>query len=269
MSPRMIGLHVLALVAVGAGVWLGLWQYDAWQLRREAERSTLVDAVPRPLDSVMDADDPYPADAIGQPVEVEGRWVPGSTFYVEERPLDDRVGYWAVTPVEVCDTDCGGRPAVLVVRGWTREPTQAPPPPEGEVAVSGWLQPPEASGRQDPDPTDDVLHEMRMADALQQVEQDLYGGYVVARSVTPLAAGGPAGDRAGEAGGVEAGLEPVTPESLPQPETFTALRNLLYALEWWVFAAFAAFIWWRWVRDEVTASRSPREPAEPEVASAP
>ena len=30
----------------------------------------------------------------------------------------------------------------------------------------------------------------------------------------------------------------------------TGLRNLLYAIEWWFFGAFAAFIWWRWVRDE-------------------
>ena len=34
---------------------------------------------------------------------------------------------------------------------------------------------------------------------------------------------------------------------------FTALRNLLYAVEWWVFGAFAAFIWWRWVRDQQAA----------------
>ena len=27
------------------------------------------------------------------------------------------------------------------------------------------------------------------------------------------------------------------------------VRNLLYAVEWWVFGAFAAFIWWRWRRD--------------------
>ena len=29
----------------------------------------------------------------------------------------------------------------------------------------------------------------------------------------------------------------------------SAWRNLLYALEWWVFGAFAAFVWWRFVRD--------------------
>ena len=43
----------------------------------------------------------------------------------------------------------------------------------------------------------------------------------------------------------------MTPASLPKAETFTALRNLLYAIEWWVFGAFAVFIWWRWCRDEL------------------
>ena len=37
---------------------------------------------------------------------------------------------------------------------------------------------------------------------------------------------------------------------MPEVGTFTALRNLLYAFEWWFFGAFAAFVWWRWVRDE-------------------
>jgi surfeit locus 1 family protein len=44
----------------------------------------------------------------------------------------------------------------------------------------------------------------------------------------------------------------VTPDSLPKPSSFTALRNLLYALEWWGFGGFAVFLWWRWYRDEVS-----------------
>ena len=33
----------------------------------------------------------------------------------------------------------------------------------------------------------------------------------------------------------------MTPASLPKAETFTALRNLLYAFEWWVFGGFAVY----------------------------
>jgi surfeit locus 1 family protein len=55
------------------------------------------------------------------------------------------------------------------------------------------------------------------------------------------------------------GLEPVTPESLPSPGSDTGLRNLLYGVQWFVFGAFAVFIWWRWARDEVERSRVSEE----------
>ena len=78
---------------------------------------------------------------------------------------------------------------------------------------------------------------MRTADLVQRVDQDLYGAYAV---VT---------DDPATNGGTD-GLEPATLEQLPDVGRFTAVRNLLYAVEWWFFGAFALFIWWRWLRDE-------------------
>ena len=40
LAPRFWGVHLLALVCVGAAVLLGAWQYDAWQERRAAEART-------------------------------------------------------------------------------------------------------------------------------------------------------------------------------------------------------------------------------------
>ena len=127
--------------------------------------------------------------------------------------------------------------------------------------LTGWLQPGEGSGVPDPDPQDDVLPELRIASAIQHVDQDLYGGYVIARDATP-------------AQGITDGLEPVTPDSLPKPDVTTKLRNILYAIEWWVFGGFALFLWWRWVRDELDRVRAAEaaadEPAEAaEIASTP
>ncbi len=255
MSPRLVVLHLLALAAATAAVWLGLWQFDAWQARRDAEAKDLASAAPRQLDDVMTPDAPFPGNAVGQPVRFEGAWVGASTFFVADRELDGRRGFWVVTPVAVCESDCADRPAMLVVRGWTPSTDQAPPPPEGAVGVTGWLQPPEGSGRQDPDPNDDVLQEMRVADAIQHVDQDLYGAYVIAEEVSAGSNATGGGDGSAGTTGIEPGLEAVTPDSLPEPETFTALRNLLYALEWWVFGAFALFVWWRWLSDEVARSR--------------
>jgi surfeit locus 1 family protein len=32
------------------------------------------------------------------------------------------------------------------------------------------------------------------------------------------------------------------------------LRNLAYAVQWWVFGAFAVFMWWRMATESVAAS---------------
>ncbi len=250
LAPRLWGLHLLAVLATTAAVLLGLWQYDAWQSRREDQAASRVDAAPKPLADVLTSDQPFPSAAVGQPVRLAGRWLPGSTVYVEDRVLAGRRGVWAVTPVAVCggDVACAKAPALLVVRGWSASVADAPPAPTGRVEVTGWLQPGEGSGVRDDDPTDDVIPELRIADAIQHVDQDLYGGYVVAR------------------GDAEPGLAPVTPDSLPEAETFTALRNLLYALEWWVFGGFAVFVWVRWCRDEVARAGQPPAAGPPEPA---
>src|SRR5918996_348230 len=131
LSPRLIPLHLLALVATSAAVWLGVWQYDAWQERRAAEARDLVHATPVPLDTVLGPDAPFPADAVGQPVTVAGRWVPEGSFLVSGRELGGRRGFWAVTPLAVCATDgaCPHAPALLVVRGWAASAATVPAPP--------------------------------------------------------------------------------------------------------------------------------------------
>jgi surfeit locus 1 family protein len=258
-SPRMIGLHLLALVATTAAAWLGLWQYDAWATRRDLAARDLANAEPKALAQVMSSDDPFPGDAIGQPVQLRGTWLPDETFFVADREQQGQRGYWVVTPVAVCQPSAcePSAPALLVVRGWAPRPQQTPQPPTGQVEVTGWLQPPEGSGRQDPDPADDVLQEVRIADAIQRMDQDLYGAYVIARDLSPA----PPSDASG--------LVPITPDSLPEPETFTAFRNLLYAAEWWVFGGFAVFIWWRWCSDEIKQARSSEGARTAEVASSP
>jgi surfeit locus 1 family protein len=256
----MIALHLLAIVVTTATVLLGLWQYDAWQTRRAHAVDDLANVPAKPLDEVMSADDPFPGSSIGRPVRFEGQWLPDDTVFVSGRVLDGQTGTWAVTPVALCAaaTDCATAPAMLVVRGFSRDPADVPPPPDGPVRVTGWLQPGEGSGVTDADPTDDVIPQLRIADAIQHVDQDLYGAYVVARDVSTSGDGG---------------LQPVTPGSLPAPETFTGLRNLLYGVEWWVFGGFFLFLWLRWCRDEVSqvsaVAEAEQEERTAEVASRP
>lgn len=243
LAPRFWATHLLALVLIGAAGGLGVWQYDAWQTRRAAQASDLTRLDPAPLADVIGPDDPFPGDRVGQPVILDGTWVPAGTLYVSGREQDGVEGYWVVTPLAIGGA---GAAALPVVRGWVSDPGQATAPPTGAAEFVAWLQPPEGTGESDDDPTDDVLPQLRIADVVQHVDQDLYGAYAVVAD--DVAAGDwPAGPTAINDG--TAGLDRADLAQLPSPGRFTALRNLLYAFEWWFFGAFAVFVWLQWVRE--------------------
>jgi cytochrome oxidase assembly protein ShyY1 len=229
LAPRLWLGHLLALVFVAAAALLGVWQLDAWQTRRADEARDLTRADPVALSSVMGPDDPFPGRSVGQPVTLEGDWLATGTVFVSDRVQDGRDGYWMVTPLAIGGPE---QPALPVVLGWVADPASAPAPPEGSADLVGWLQPPEGTGAVDDDPDDDVLPQLRVADLVQHVDQDLYGGYAVAQQ------------------GV-AGLPAAELVELPDAGRFTAVRNLFYAVEWWFFGAFAVLIWWRWLGEQL------------------
>lgn len=225
--------HLLVLVLLGAAVLLGSWQFDAGRAEREAAALDLTRSDPVPLTDVLGPDDAFPAPSVGQPVTLSGTWVPDATVFVERGE-----GYWVVTPLAVGGE---GRPALPVVRGTSPDPTAEPV--SGAADLTGWLQPGEGTGVVDEDPTDDVLPQLRLADLVQRVDQDLYGGYAVLADPTP-------------------GLAAASLEQLPETDRFTGARNFFYALEWWIFGAFAVFVWVRYLLDEARAEdvRGDEEP---------
>lgn len=245
LAPRFWGGHLLMLVSVGIAIGLGLWQLHAWQDRREAAKIDLTNARPLQLDKVMGGDDPFPAKAVGQPVTFSGRWLSQGTVYVSDRERAGRTGYWVVSPLLVDGTSS----AIPVVRGWSARPSAAPA--TGTADVAGWLQAGEGSGLVDKTPHDDVIPEMRIASLVQRVDEDLYSGYVIARSFS------------NDTASPDVGLASVQPTDAPDVGTTTALRNFLYALEWWIFGLFALFIWFRWCRDSLAP------PAAAPVAATP
>lgn len=230
LRPSYWAGHLLMVVCVGIAVVLGTWQLDAWSTRRADEARDISNAKPVTLASLMDGDSSFPGRSVGRPVTFSGTWVNDRTLYIDDRYLDDERGYWVVTPVR----PVGSTSVVPVVRGWSPKASAAEP--TGEVEITGWLQATEAAGPVDPDPTDDILPVMRLASMAQPIGFDLYSGYVVARDQAPAATDG---------------LSAVSATAVPPVSGFTALRNLLYAVEWWVFGAFAFFVWVRWCRDSL------------------
>jgi surfeit locus 1 family protein len=224
------------LVALAAAIGLGIWQLHAWQAGRDADARDLSKAAALPLSQVMSGDDTFPGQYLGQPVTFAGSWLPKGTLYVADRDLHGKRGYWVMTPVLV------GKSAMPVVRGWSTKPEA--PEPSGAVDVRGWLQASEGSDVPDDNPEDDVIPEMRIASVVQHVDADLYSAYVVAS----------------DAGAGTAGLEKVTPASVPEISSTSHLRNLLYAFQWWIFGGFAVYIWVRWCRDQLEAAAEPAQP---------
>lgn len=256
LQPQMLLLHALAAVVVTACILLGQWQLGAWHQHRQDRSAQLMAAAPVPLQQVFGPDAPFPGAELGRKVSFSGVWRPHEAMYVTDQLQHGRSGTWVVVPLSVCPAadQCHNASAMLVVLGWTdAAAADLPTPklPQGLASVTGWLQPGDGSNNPDPQPGDRVLPALRIADALQLTTEDLYSGYVLGADLGPAATG----------------LEPVTPASLPKAPTFTALRNLLYAIEWWVFGGFAIYFWLRWCRDEVVdAWGGDEEPAAPDVA---
>ena len=171
-----------------------------------------------PLDSCSAPTTPSRPDDVGRPVTVAGTWLPrrdGAASPTARTTADD--GFWVVVTVAAATSRVRRRRqrGASVVLGWTVEPDPGRIPADRRGESVGWL-PAGRAGR--PAPTRPGRRRAaRPADrrpARPRLDHDLYSGYVILDS--PAAARG--------------GLEAVTPDSLPDPPTSTALRNLLYGI---------------------------------------
>ena len=242
LAPRYWAAHVLVALAVVACVLLGRWQLGVWQGHRANDAAAVTREPAVPLDDVLGRDAAFPGSGVGRPVVVLGRWDPSHTIYVSGQTYDGRTGVWAVTPVI---TSTGS--AIPVVRGWAPRPGASPAAPRGAAGLVGLLQPSDDSGTNDPNTHDDVIPVLSVNALLPRAPYDLYDGYVVATARTLPSGATPTT-------GMQ-GLRPVTSERLPGAGAGTGLRNLLYAVQWWIFGAFAVFVWWRWIQEDVLGRR--------------
>ena len=216
---------------------LGRWQLHVWQDHRAQDSAAVSRQTPVPLDSVLGPDAAYPDIGLGRPVVVEGSWTPGETVLVSGQQQGSATGYWVVTPVL---TSSGSE--IPVVRGWRADRHGVPAAPHGKARLVGVLQPSDDSGPIDDDAGDRVIPALSITSLLPLMHHDPYGGYAIATS-RPVPGGRTLTGMSG--------LAPAQPPHLPGADASTALRNLLYALQWWVFAAFVVFMWWRWLTEDV------------------
>ncbi|MFJ4687137.1 SURF1 family protein [Streptomyces sp. NPDC088789] len=254
LTPRWWGINVFVLLAIPFCIYMGSWQLSRFEERMDTHRDAGARSDPdergaaRPLDDLL----PVTKATSGEQATATGRYT--DQFLVPGRTLDDRDGFYVLTLLR---TDSGR--SLPVVRGWlpgTADAAKAPAPPTGEITVTGALQASETPGSNGVAATSGLptgqTGAISAASLVNLVPYDLYDGWVTLNE-------GDAGMSA-----VPAGLAADTGLDLK------AFQNLGYTGEWFVFAGFVVFMWFRLLRREVETLRdaelglAPDEtPAEP------
>lgn len=225
-----MGLLVLLGLAVGTMCWLGSWQLG---VARDKGTSKAVLQAPKkpvaPLATVLSPGMDFPASASSRRVSVTGTYVASEQLLVPDRRLNGVTGYWVITPLQ---TEAG---TIVVLRGFVTAPNLAGGPTTTEpVTVVGSLAPGESPGPSSL-PAGEI-GSVNLAELVNRWPGRLYNAFLFGISETPNATAAP--------------IVRVPPPP-PSPAQGFRFVNLMYAFQWWMFAGFAVYVFWRMLRDEV------------------
>lgn len=208
------------LLVLPAFVWLGMWQWRSATLDSAASAPTGISA----LEHVVPLESYVPRAAIGSRVRATGVLRADLGVLVCGRDLGgrspDTASCWLVEPLVL-----GSGAAVAVVTGVVA--ADAPRDLTGEpdlITVTAILQPSEGDSDEVTRASTGLplLPQLTTRALLEVWPYQLHDGYLVSPPVVPLMATPPAGT--------------------------LILRNAAYAVQWWLFAGFAVFVWWRAMR---------------------
>jgi cytochrome oxidase assembly protein ShyY1 len=256
LTPRWLAAAALTVVAAIVMVMLGNWQLSRYHERTDInERIDSANAAQAvPITSVMAAPTApgTPGAAPGKAlawtkVTLTGRYDTAHEIQARGRTVGSKVGFEIVTPLVLEDGT-----AVLVDRGWVPAPAggaiaapEVPAAPTGEVTVEGQIHlsesRPASVERRDGRLDTRRLHLPRLA---TELPFPVYGAYVLLTSQTPAA----------------------DPAFVQVPiEHEDAWQNGGYAVQWWLFAVMAFFLYGWQARREAhgvneTAGKRPPAP---------
>ncbi|MFH8472474.1 SURF1 family protein [Streptomyces sp. NPDC018000] len=240
LTPRWWGINLFVVLAIPFCVFMGTWQLGRFEDRVQTHDAAEKQPAPgtraaKPIDDLL------PVDTVtsGRPATATGRYA--DQFLVPGRELDDKSGFYVLNMLR---TDSGK--ALPVVRGWLPgKPgqTAVPAAPTGEVTVTGDLQASENAGTPGVDTAgglpDGQLGMISAATLVNLVPYDVYDAWVTVQDT-----------------GSSSALRPV-PAAVPEGTglDLKAFQNLGYTGEWFVFAGFVLFMWFRLVRREAEGAR--------------
>ncbi|MFD8090924.1 SURF1 family protein [Streptomyces malaysiensis] len=274
LTPRWWVINVFTVLAIPVCLFMGSWQLSRFETRvnthnqQQEEASGERKAEARPLSDLL----PVTAKTSGERATATGRYDTAHQLLVPDRRLDGRDGFYVLTLLRVDGGANGGggagAKALPVVRGWlpgdADDPAataKVPAPPSGEVTVTGALQASEHQGGDGVSASGGLprgqLGMISAASLVNLVPYQVYDAWVTS-SQAPGA------------------LEPVPPTAAEGTGLdIKAFQNLGYTGEWFVFAGFVVFMWFRLFRREAETARdlalglTPPEPTAPTAPTAP
>lgn len=235
LSPRWLALLVVLLIVVYSFFRLGMWQWSNATSQESADllaEQALLEPVA--ITSVTEPRAAFPQDGSGKPVTATGRYEASEQFLVPDRVLDEELGYWVMTPLE---TNEGG--VLVVLRGWVSDPGLADLPASTPVSVTGTLAPAEAPALEI-DLENGRMSSVDLGVLVNTWDGDLYNAFIFATQEDPQL--------------TATSMEQVPPPTLANRDIDWG--NLGYAMQWWVFAAFAVYMYFRFLHQAANSEHS-------------
>jgi surfeit locus 1 family protein len=239
LQPKWLAALLLAVLFAAICGRLGAWQLEEARAEARAEAIEQAAALPvSPITQVVAPQSEFPPDGSTRRITATGTYAPEHQFLVTDRRLDGTAGYWVVTPLVVAETGA----SLPVLRGFVTDVDAAPRPPAGEVAIAGGLAPSE-SPVSEADLPAGVYRSIDLSRLVNEWDTEVYNAFVFATDE--------------QVDGRAVDLDGLTRVPPPTGESSELnLKNAMYAVQWWVFAAFGFFLWWRAVRQEHREERA-------------
>lgn len=136
---KFVLVTVAALLAIGSTTSLGFWQLSRAAQKQAHQASVDAQTAKSPLtvEALLAANDT--TILLHQRAHLRGSWAPKSLVFLDNRPMNGRVGFVVMMPFVLE----GGRGALAVQRGWVprgfddRSRVPHIPTPEGVVEIEG------------------------------------------------------------------------------------------------------------------------------------
>lgn len=224
ITPRWL-IALIALIAfIAVCIVLGRWQWDRTQDILAAERSAASESIS--LAELINDDGTWGNAEIGRTVILDGTFA-GDEVLLPNREYEGEAGTWTITRFEL-----DNQRSIAVVRGWLPNETTSPPIRQEPTRIEGVLHPNEAFYE---GANEDQIITVDSAALAAAWSVDLIDGYVMLQAQDPILLA------------ADAATPVIVPPTVQVGNVPFPLQNFFYAIQWWIFAAFAIFVYGRWL----------------------